>query len=409
MKQGKELKKCMMLGMGFLILFSMLLLPFSGQASELDNVNQQLRQLQSEMHNAKNKQQQAEFLKMKVKKSLQKTKGERDYLLSEIDKETHEMDNVSYKIDKTELNLKQSLVEIQQIVQRIEERESLLNDRICLMYMEGNVAYADVLFGAASFSDLIARLDFLGMVAQEDKKLLKEHRQDQQLVVQKKQVLETNLQQVERLYTQLKDKKKKLIMKKKIKEVMIANYTKTIEESDDLSEEQDRLLVEMIRKRIQLTKKKAALLRPKRRRVYSSLQSTHTSAKLGSPLRDSHYISSSFGSRIDPITGRSGAFHRGLDMPAPHGTAIYAAEKGSVLMAEWWSGYGYCIVIDHGDGLWTVYAHIRNHGMKVKQGDQVVRGSKIAEVGATGLATGNHLHFEVRLHGKQVNPLSYLK
>ncbi|ECH9276471.1 M23 family peptidase, partial [Salmonella enterica subsp. enterica] len=75
---------------------------------------------------------------------------------------------------------------------------------------------------------------------------------------------------------------------------------------------------------------------------------------------------------------------------------------------EWWSGYGNTVIVDHGDSVWTLYAHIRNNGIKVKKGDTVKRGQKIAEVGSTGTATGNNLHFEVRIDGKPVDPLPYL-
>lgn len=95
-------------------------------------------------------------------------------------------------------------------------------------------------------------------------------------------------------------------------------------------------------------------------------------------------------------------------MAAPQGTDIHAAEDGVVIVAEWWSGYGNTVVIDHGDGLWTLYGHIRNGGTVVHTGQTVKRGQKIAEVGSTGNSTGPHCHFEVRENNKPVNPMNYL-
>jgi murein DD-endopeptidase MepM/ murein hydrolase activator NlpD len=101
--------------------------------------------------------------------------------------------------------------------------------------------------------------------------------------------------------------------------------------------------------------------------------------------------------------------HKGIDIGAPAGTAIIAAEQGVVVVASWNSGYGNTVIIDHGKDVQTWYAHIRNGGIKVRRGQQVNRGDKIAEVGTTGQSTGNHLHFEVRLNGTAVNPLGYVR
>jgi murein DD-endopeptidase MepM/ murein hydrolase activator NlpD len=131
--------------------------------------------------------------------------------------------------------------------------------------------------------------------------------------------------------------------------------------------------------------------------------------KLSWPLPKKYPITSNFGSRVDPITGKSGENHKGLDIGAPSGTSILAAESGTVIIAEYWNGYGNTVVLDHGNGLWTLYPHIRMNGIKVKKGDTVKRDQVIAEVGSTGRSTGPHLHFEVRVNGIAVNPAPYLK
>jgi murein DD-endopeptidase MepM/ murein hydrolase activator NlpD len=121
---------------------------------------------------------------------------------------------------------------------------------------------------------------------------------------------------------------------------------------------------------------------------------------------DAVQYTSNFGYRIDPFTG-SQTFHEGVDFHGDKGTAILAAASGKVIAAEWHTQYGKMIEIDHGNGLLSRYAHASR--LDVKEGDLVVRGQKIAEIGSTGRSTGPHLHFEVRLNGVPQNPVRFLR
>jgi murein DD-endopeptidase MepM/ murein hydrolase activator NlpD len=118
------------------------------------------------------------------------------------------------------------------------------------------------------------------------------------------------------------------------------------------------------------------------------------------------YITSSFGYRSDPFTGE-GAFHAGLDFRGPTGAPVYAAAKGVVTFAGQRQGYGNCIEIDHGNGLTTRYAHMSRLGAHV--GQKVEPGKVIGAIGSTGRSTGSHLHFEVRIHDRPVNPRPFLE
>lgn len=116
-------------------------------------------------------------------------------------------------------------------------------------------------------------------------------------------------------------------------------------------------------------------------------------------------ITSNFGYRSHPILGR-GRFHAGTDFGAPTGAPIFAADSGTVIVAEWYGGYGNAVIVDHGNGLTTLYGHCSQLYVTVGQGVQ--RGQTIAAIGSTGLSTGPHLHFEVRQQGEPVEPLAYL-
>ncbi|WP_265571731.1 M23 family metallopeptidase [Sphingomicrobium nitratireducens] len=118
-------------------------------------------------------------------------------------------------------------------------------------------------------------------------------------------------------------------------------------------------------------------------------------------------LTSGYGTRNDPFKGRR-ARHGGLDLAGPIGTPIYATADGVVLRAGWNSGgYGNLVEIDHGRGIVTRYAHMSN--IAVKAGDRIARGTQVGKMGSTGRSTGSHLHYEVRIDGKAVNPIPFMK
>lgn len=118
------------------------------------------------------------------------------------------------------------------------------------------------------------------------------------------------------------------------------------------------------------------------------------------------YVSSSYGYRSDPFTGGA-AFHAGLDFPGPMGSPIYAAAKGRVTFVGQKSGYGNCVEVTHGNGLMTRYGHLS--GFRAHVGEEVDAGALIAAMGSTGRSTGPHLHFEVRVNDRPVNPRPFLE
>ncbi|MCX6372704.1 MAG: M23 family metallopeptidase [Actinobacteria bacterium] len=117
-------------------------------------------------------------------------------------------------------------------------------------------------------------------------------------------------------------------------------------------------------------------------------------------------VGSPFGWRIHPILGYR-KFHTGIDLGVAYGTPIHAADSGTVIYATWMGGYGNVIIIDHGRGISTLYAH--QSSLAVGTGTRVVRGQVIGYVGSTGFSTGPHLHFEVRVNGNPVDPMGYLR
>lgn len=177
-------------------------------------------------------------------------------------------------------------------------------------------------------------------------------------------------------------------------------------------DEQVSLLAEVEAKRAEFSEKLAALSqsggsaseRLKARQAGQVLPSV-TNAIFAKPLAQ-YTLTSRYGYRSNPLYG-SEDFHPGIDMAAPTGTPIMAAADGIVVLAEWNGGYGNCVIIDHGNGIATLYGH--QSRIAASEGDSVTEGQTIGYVGSTGYSTGPHLHFEVRVFGETTDPLPYLK
>jgi murein DD-endopeptidase MepM/ murein hydrolase activator NlpD len=371
--------------------------PVNGEAaSQVDKINSQINQVREQMQAASHNRNQAEKDAKTVQVQKVQTAESLKSVMAEIDTVGTRLSEVQNQVSATTGNLQQTAKELDEAESRIGKQDERLQSRIRMTYMNGKVSYLEVLLNATSFSDFLSRLDSLSTLMSEDKAILQERRQDKELVVEKKQQVEAQLSEVKDLYAKVADYQQLLSDKEAEKQQLIATYNVKLDELTDISDEQEQLLLE-------LASKESALIKEK-----NALKTYYTGGKLGLPLKVSYRLSSPFGYRIHPITGER-KLHAGADMAAPEGSKIYAAESGVVLVAQWWSGYGNCVVIDHGGGLWTIYGHIRNGGIKVEKGETVKRGQFIAEVGSTGNSTGNHLHFEVRKDGTPVNPLPYLK
>lgn len=377
-----------------------LLQPTGGQAatSQVDKINRELAKVRSEMKAAANSKANAEQEYKEIEQKKEETAQSIMKIMDQINQTTENMQSTRDKLDVTERELLEAGEALQEAEKRIEARDKLLKSRVRLMYTSGSVSYLDVMMSATSFSDFLDRFDSIQSILSQDKVILAEHKKDKELIEVKKAEVETKLAEVKDLYGRLEVYYAQLVDKEKEKERMILSYSEQMEQLEEVSAEQEELILKLA--------KKASDLEKERNRVQSHYKA---GGKLLRPIGDGYRTSSGFGPRTHPITGQKGKMHNGVDFAAPSGTAIYAAESGVVLVAQETSGYGNTVIIDHGNGLWTLYAHIRRGGIKVEVGEEVKRGQKIAEVGTTGNSTGNHLHFEVRLNEKPQNPMNYIR
>lgn len=372
--------------------------PYQGQAasSQLDKINKQIKQLQAEMDAKARQKSQAQKDVKSLTTKKQATKEEIDALMKQIDQAGTKLAQTQDKVAQTEDNLRQTSLELEDALSKEASTSDRLDSRVRLMYTNGAVSYMDVLLSATSFSDFISRFDAFQSITSQTRDLLVDQKTARALVEQKKAEVTQDLEEVKQLYEQIADQKADLESKENDKEEMVSQLAQQIEDSEEISEESEKELMALASKMSKLQAEK------------NRLKTYYTGGKLAVPLHVSYRITSPFGYRIHPITGKK-QLHTGMDMAVPQGTPIYAAESGVVIVAQWWSSYGNCVIIDHGGGLWTVYGHIKNGGILVKKGETVKRGEKIALVGSTGASTGPHLHFEVRKNSEPVSPVSYLK
>ncbi|WP_063892575.1 murein hydrolase activator EnvC family protein [Paenibacillus sp. Leaf72] len=409
------------------IMTVLLVQPLSSSAASLDSINKQLSDAKKAIDKAQKEADATEQQKTEVSTLKSDVQASIKAVLAQLDAVVVNMNNTQAKVDQTESELQQAGAELVEAEGRVKTRDILIQQRLRLMYENGSVSYLDVLLNASSFSDFIDRFDSLQLILSQDRSILEQNKVDQALVEEKKAEVEHKLEEVKTMYTKLQNYQSDLAKKEAEKNKLVAEYDHQLEDLEDISAEQEALMIEFAQKVSELEAEKVAKLeaeRIAREKAAAAAAAAagkgngssgggsggtvYTGGKLGMPIFDSYRVSSGYGYRIHPITGAK-KLHTGIDFAAPQGTAIHAAESGVVIMAQRWSGYGNAVIIDHGGGMWTLYGHIREGGIKVSKGDSVTKGQKIAEVGSTGNSTGPHLHFEVRINGTTTDPSSYLK
>ncbi|WP_307394703.1 murein hydrolase activator EnvC family protein [Bacillus horti] len=294
----------------------------------------------------------------------------------------------------TEVKAYEAALELQAAEEQVAKREDLLKTRVRAMYESGGtVDYLEVLMGSSNFGEFLERLDFLSLLVQQDQKIVEDFIHAKELVEEKKEEIEQYLVLLEEQLNSLNALKADFEKQQKDKQVAIAAIQVTQEE---LAREE----AEAFAAATALANQKAV--------AQKELEDLRWDGIFAWPVPNSKRITSHFGLRKDPFTGQTRG-HNGMDIGAPQGTTIVAAASGVVLVAEYLNGYGNTVIVEHGDGIRTLYGHIRNGGIVVSVGDRVDREQKIAEVGSTGRSTGPHLHFEVHKNGVQTDPVDYLK
>ncbi|MCI9063467.1 MAG: peptidoglycan DD-metalloendopeptidase family protein [Clostridia bacterium] len=293
--------------------------------------------------------------------------------------------NLEEQVNLIQEQLRQSTI-------KYNEQKDLLDTRLVAMYQSGDIQYLDVLLSSSSISDFISNYYLITELVDYDTILLEEVEQEKNIVEQKEKEL-TNKQNTLATQKQEQLKTQKVLENNKfLRQTYVEQLSK---EEKTIQDEIDKY-----NKQIQDIENEIRNLATKK-----SFGAEYKGGTMKWPI-DGHYrITSKYGMRTHPITGVY-KLHTGIDVSAKTGDEFIAAAYGMVTKAGYNKAYGNMVIIDHGGGVQTLYAH--GSSIEVEVGDIVNAGDIVLKVGSTGYSTGPHAHFEIRINGETVNPLDYI-
>lgn len=293
---------------------------------------------------------------------------------------------------------------------RLEGRESVFYKRVRDIYINGRLSYLDVVIGSKDFSDFANRLEVLKRIIDSDITLINEIKKERADIEAHKQKLEADRAKLVELEKAALAKQAEIEQKKAERNVVLqkaqndrATAMQAIEELNASSAQVSAMLKERQAARAAAAAAAAATAAQSSGGQGASDNWVQGTGQLGWPV--SGEITSPYGYRVHPIWGTT-IYHSGIDIGVDEGTPVHAADGGVVVWSGWMGGYGYAVVIDHGNGLSTLYGH--NSELAVDEGQSVAKGQVISYAGSTGNSTGPHVHFEVRVNGDPVDPMGYL-
>lgn len=366
-------------------LLAVSLLLFSTYLSTADDLDNELQDVQGQIDESRSTQAGWQAIITDITEKLKA-------IQAELDEATRKLQAIKKEQDQVNLQIKQLQEEIQKAEVQLRARQAILNKRVRVIYMHGQLSYIEVILGANSFSDFANRLELLKRIIRSDFNLIQEIQQRKAAIEAKKVEIEKEKARLDELASEAQ-KVQDEVKAKKAEQQRVLAHART---QQDAAKQMEADLIarsneirQMIQSRMQQNS--------------GSDQIVHGNGTFIWPCNGP--ITSPFGYRTHPIFGTT-IYHSGIDIGVDYNTPIHAADGGTVILAGWCGGYGNAVIIDHGNGLQTLYGH--NTSVAVSEGQTVSQGQVIAYSGSTGYSTGPHCHFEVRRNGEAVDPMGYL-
>lgn len=370
-------------------------------------------ELQNELNNNKTEKENVEKEKEAVKKELSAAMQEVSTLTSQIKEYESEISSLNTQIANLEEDLKEAEKDIEIAQEKCDEQDEMMKRRLIAIYESGTYSYLDVLLHSTSLADFISNYYLITEVAEKDSELLENLENSKKELEIAKKKIEDDKQNIENAKQTKVAKSNALETAKAAKAEQVSKLSSEEKELQSKIDEYEKNVADLeaqIRKAEAEAAAKAAADAKKSSGSGSSGSTTGTSSSYNGsgmiwPTPGCKYITSPYGYRYHPVYGYS-SFHTGIDIGASNRSNVVAAQSGVVTLAAYNGGYGNCVMISHGGGISTLYAH--GSQILVKNGQSVKQGDVIMLVGSTGVSTGPHLHFEVRVNGSHTQPLNYL-
>ena len=355
----------------------------------------------------------------------QKSQAEQDMraIDDDLNKTTDDLLLVMDRLNTTSASLNEKEQQLQDARNKWDEQYASLKERLNFMYKNGKIGYLDIIFEAKSFPDFINRVEYINRIAKNDKTLLNKLTDTESLISETVDAIDQQQSEFEQLAAEQQQKQTELQDTLARKQDLFNRLDSDEQSYQDkltmLSKSEDQIVALIQQKEKEAAdaaakaaaEAAAAAAAAKQAAAsggFAASYSTNSSPYSGQmlwPVPGHYMLSDTFRSRYNPVNGRL-EFHTGIDIPAPTGSSILAADSGTIITAGWINGYGYAVIIDHGNGITTLYGH--NSKLLVSVGQHVKKGDVIARAGSTGNSTGPHCHFEIRINGKPVNPAPYV-
>lgn len=340
---------------------------------------------------------------------LQNQKSEADSQLGIVQEELstnmQQVENLSQSMSEYQIQidewgkqideLNDSISEIQDkldVAQKdYDEQEKLLETRLVTMYEAGDTSFLDFILSSKNIVDFISNYYLMAELTNYDEDLLEKIEREKSQIEQNKKMLETKQNEYNTIKANYEKKKIILYNTKVLRDEAASKLT---QEETELSAKIDEYRNQILTVEAEISKITTA-----------NLDTQYIGGEMAWPVPGYTRITSNYGMRTHPITGIY-KLHTGVDLGAPMGANFVAANDGVVTKAGYNGAYGNMVIIDHGGGISTLYAH--GSEILVTVGQTVKKGDVILKVGSTGYSTGAHAHFEVRVNGQVVNPLPYI-